>query len=326
MREHPSLPWMSAVALAVSALVSSERAAPDWFAQYRSNDDVNAYMDALASRYPDLVRVRHVGSSVEGRPIRALEISHGGTLGIAIDGGHHAREWISVMVPICIADRLAIGYARDARIRRILDTARFFIVPVVNPDGYHYTWTVDRTWRKNRRNGYGVDLSRNYSVGWGGADSSDDPASSNYRGAYPFSEPETQAMRALFEREPIAAHIDYHSFSQVIVYPWSHRRDEPPDRDAFATIADRMRDAMSAAHGERYAVRAGSELRIGAGGTAGDWSYGEHGALSFLVELRPARRAEGGFLLPPEQIRPTCDESFAGVLALAEWMIDHPRR
>ena len=325
MRERPLLPWLPAVALVVAALVASrERVAPDWFAQYRDNDEVNAYMDALASRYPDLARVRPLGTSIEGRPIRALEISHGGTVGIAINGGHHAREWISVMVPICIADRLAAGYSRDARIRRILDAARFFIVPVVNPDGYHYTWTVDRNWRKNRRGGYGVDLSRNYSVGWGGADSSDDTASPNYRGTDPFSEPETQALRTLFEREPIAAHVDFHSFSQVIVYPWSHRRDQPADRDAFAAIAERMRDAISAAHGVRYKVRAGSELQIGAGGTAGDWSYAEHGALSFLVELRPAGRADGGFLLPPEQIVPTCDENFAGVLALAEWMIDHP--
>jgi carboxypeptidase T len=321
--EHRT-PSQLAMALAERVRLAG-RASAEWFAEYRDNDEVNAYLGRLAARYPDLARVRLLGRSVEGRPIRAIEITNGGKIGIAIDGGQHAREWISVMVPVCIADRLASGYERDARIRRVIDAARFFIVPIVNPDGYHYTWTTDRYWRKNRRGGYGVDLNRNYGVGWGEAGSSDDPQSPNYRGEHPFSEPETQAVRTLFEREAIAAHVDFHSFSQVIVYPWSHRRADPPDRDKLAAIADRMSSAMSTAHGEPYAVRPGSGLRVGSGGTAGDWSYGVHGALSFLVELRPSRRADGGFLLPPEQIAPTCDESFAGLLALAEWMIEHAR-
>src|SRR5262249_19939999 len=236
---------------------------------------------------------------VERRPIRAIEISQGGAIRIALDGGHHAREWISVMVPLCIADRLAAG---DARIDKILETVEFVIVPVVNPDGYDYTWTADRYWRKNRRDGSGVDLNRNYTVGWGGAGSSGDPSSPNYRGAHPFSEPETQAMRALLESKRVAAHVDFHSFSQVIVYPWSYQRPDPPDRDKLAAIADRMASGMFAAHGERYTIRPGSELEVGASGTAGDWSYGVHGALSLLVELRPASRGGGGFVLPPEQI------------------------
>jgi carboxypeptidase T len=133
-------------------------------------------------------------------------------------------------------------------------------------------------------------------------------------------------MRALFEQERIAVHVDFHSYSQVIVYPWSYKRDDPPDRAELAALAERLASAMTAAHGEPYAIRAGSELTRGAAGTAGDWSYGTYGALSFLVELRPRSAAEGGFELPAEQIEPTCDESMAGVLTLAEAMIDHPPR
>ena len=215
-------------------------------------------------------------------------------------------------------------YDTDPRVRALLDRVRFFIVPVVNPDGYVYSWNVDRYWRKNRRGDYGVDLSRNYSVGWGQDGSSGDRTSSNYRGERAFSEPETRAVRGLFERESIAAHVDFHSFSQLIVYPWSYQRAHPPDRDKFAAIADRMSTAMVGAHGTPYAVRPGSELQVGASGTAGDWSYGERGALSFLIELRPGAGSNVGFVLPPEQIAPTCEESFAGVLALAEWMVSHP--
>jgi murein tripeptide amidase MpaA len=239
-----------------------------------------------------------------------------------LGGGQHAREWISVMVPICIADRLANAHGSDRRVRRILDGVTFFIVPLVNPDGYVHSWEVDRYWRKNRRGGHGVDLNRNYSVAWGQAGSSGDPRSPNYRGEHPFSEPETQAMRSLFESELVAAHVDFHSFSQLILYPWSYKRQAPPDRDAFAAIADRMSSAMYARHGAKYGVRPGAELKVGASGTFTDWTYGERGALAFTVELRPATGPDG-FVLPPDQIVPTCEESLSAVLELAEWMMRH---
>lgn len=308
-------------ALLLALAFARPSAAPSaFFADYRDGAAIDEHLDALAAEHRDVARTYGIGRSSEGRLIRVIEVGRG-DIAIAIDGGHHAREWISVMTPACIADRLVRGDASDPRIHRILDRARFAIVPIVNPDGYAYTWTTDRTWRKSRRGGHGVDLSRNYPVGWGTAGSSDDPASPNYRGEAPFSEPETRAMRDLFDTRAFAAHVDFHSYSQVIVYPWSHRRDDPPDRDRLALLAERTRAAMTATHGERYTVRAGSELKTGAGGTAGDWSYGHHGALSLLVELRPSSGAGGGFELPPDQIVPTCDEALAGVLALAETLI-----
>ena len=299
---------LAAAALLAIAATPSRR---DFFREFHDGDAIAAYMAELAAQ--GHARLVTLGSSVEGRPIQALEIGSG-PIGIVLDGGMHAREWLSVSTPLCVAERLVT----DPHAQAILEQVRFSIVPLMNPDGYHRTWTTDRYWRKNAR---GVDLNRNFPIGWGGAGSSHDRESPNYRGEYPFSEPETEAMRTLFETAPIAAHIDFHSFSQVIVYPWSHRRDDPPDRDAFAAIAERMQGAIAATHGERYQVRAGSELKVGAGGTVADWSYAEHGALAFLVELRPASRKDGGFVVSPEQIEPTCDESYAAVLALADWLL-----
>jgi len=195
----------------------------EFYGDYRDLTELDARMALLAERHPDLARLRTLGTSLEGRPIHALELSHGGTREIFVDGGHHAREWIAVMVPMCVAERLVT----DPKTRPLLDSIKFVIAPVINPDGYHYTWTTDRYWRKNRRGDYGVDLNRNYSVAWGGAGSSKDKTSSTYRGEAPFSEPETRAVRHLFETDHVSAAIDFHSFSQVIVYPWSHQRAEP---------------------------------------------------------------------------------------------------
>jgi hypothetical protein len=317
---------LDGAAAAERARLASRARTADWFAEYRDLQEVFDYLHTLAGHHPGLASVRSIGTSLEGRAIGAIEVSRGGPVRIALNGAQHAREWISVMVPTCIADRLIHGDATDPRIRRILDAVSFTIIPVVNPDGYVYSWERDRYWRKNRRGGYGVDLNRNYGVAWGGRGSSDNRRSQNYRGEHAFSEPESRAMRDLFTTGRYAAHVDFHSFSQLLLYPWSHSYEPPPDAAELGAIADKMASAMYATHGERYKIRPGADLMFGASGTLGDWAYGEAKAMSILVELRPpAGRGGSGFVLPPEQIIPTCEENLAGVLALAEWMIAHPR-
>ena len=191
---------------------------------------------------------------------------------------------------------------------------------MINPDGYVHSWNVDRYWRKNRRGGYGVDLNRNFSVAWGKRGASKSRYAQTYRGAHAFSEPETQAARKLFEGPKVDAHIDFHSFSQLILYPWNYQRSRSPDAAQLAAAADRMGSAMFNEHGEAYRLMAGAEF-YPASGTFSDWSYGEAGALAFTIELRPSRGGRDGFVLPPEQIEATCDEAMAATLELAEWVM-----
>ncbi len=291
-----------------------------WFNEYRDVMEIRDKMDLLHESHPTIARIKRIGTSVEGWPIRALEVGRG-DIGIVLNGGQHAREWISVMVTMCVADRLVRKDSIDDRIRGILDKVTFHIAPLINPDGYVHSWNVNRYWRKNRRGGHGVDLNRNYGVAWGKSGSSRSKRSDTYRGESAFSEPESQAVRLLFETENISSHIDFHSYSQLILYPWNYTRTSSPDRDKLTGIADRMSSAMYAEHEHAYKILAGSGL-YPAGGTLSDWVYGEKKALSFTVELRPGgNRGRGGFVLPPEQIVPTCDESLAAVLELADWTV-----
>jgi carboxypeptidase A4 len=236
-----------------------------------------------------------------------------------VDSGLHAREWIAVMVGTCVADRLVRGYDHDPRVRRLVDATELVVVPVANPDGYEHSWRRDRYWRKNRRDGHGVDLNRNFGVAWGGEGSSGKTASQVYRGEAPFSEPEAEALRALIEREGLAAHVDFHSYGQLLLHPWSHTRERSRDHRRLAGLADSMVKAIAAAHGERYRPMSGESL-YPASGTLMDWAYGTHGVASFVIELRP--RGGTGFVLPPDQIVPTCDEGLAAVLALGEGAAD----
>lgn len=299
-------------------LAQAEVARPgNWYADYRDYETVDAYLDTLAARSPALASVQQLGASTQGRRIRALRVSAApvDAPAIVLNGGQHAREWISVMTSTCVADRLVTDYEVDPRVRNILDRYTVWVAPVINPDGYVYSWESDRYWRKNRRAPHGVDLNRNWSVGFGGRGSSSSRRSQIYRGPHAFSEPETRALRDLIARERVAAHIDFHSFGQLILYPWSHTKTPAPDRDRLAALGDVMASAIASTHGKRYRLIAAQDLYT-AGGTALDWSYGERGAMGFTIELRPS--GGNGFVLPPEQIQPTCDEAYAAVLALAE--------
>ncbi len=112
--------------------------------------------------------------------------------------------------------------------------------PCRHPDGYSYTWTNNRLWRKNRRpnpNGStGVDLNRNWGYQWGGEGASTSQGSDTYRGASGFSEPETQAIRDFITNRPyIRAHVDVHSYSQLILSPWGYTPALRPTRCSSMT-------------------------------------------------------------------------------------------
>jgi hypothetical protein len=288
----------------------------DWFAEYRDYRAISDRMHELAASAPDRTSVHGVGSSIDSRTIWALRVGHGPTK-MLINGTQHAREWIAAMATTCVAERLVRDYDKDPAIRAFVDTTELWIVPVVNPDGYQHSWASSRYWRKNRRGGYGVDLNRNWAVAWAERGASDNRYSDVYRGTAPFSEPESAALRDLAKRVGATLHIDFHAYGQMLIYPWSWSPKETPDHARFGAAGDRIASAVFAQHKHSYKLMQGVEL-YAASGTMTDWMYGDAHALSFTVELRPSwgGRGRGGFVLPPEQIRPTCDEALAAVLAL----------
>lgn len=297
-----------------------------WFADYKTYDEVSAYADALAAQRPDLATRVSVGTSLEGREIFGLRITGpggaGSKPGFLMHGCQHAREWISVMTPMYLAERLLRDYDADSTVRNAVDRVEFYLIPIVNPDGYVYTWTDDRMWRKNRREWYGVDLNRNWGYEWGGEGSSRFRFSETYRGPSPFSEPETAALRDFMLARPnLAAHIDFHSYSQLILQPWGYTDNLPPDHALFEFLGGAMQNAIDAVHGEFYQHGPTYTTIYPASGVAADWTYGDRGLLGFAIELRDTGRY--GFLLPADQIIPTGEEILPAVLSLATFIGSH---
>ena len=159
-----------------------------------------------------------------------------------------------------------------------------------------------------------MDPNRNYGYMWGTLNvntSSQVPSDETYVGPRAFSEPETRAMRDLIGQELFRGVLTYHSYSQLILWPWGHTKKpiaDRADRESMQQLGQRMQALIRGVHGETYTPEQSSELYPTAGDTT-DWTYGVYGIPSFTVELRPHTQAGGGFILPPDQIQPTWEEN-----------------
>lgn len=271
---------------------------------YHNYERQISFLSDLASANPKLVKVFSIGKSLEGRNIWAIrlnaDVDDGATVsakpGIVYMGGHHAREHLSIEVPLLLAKYLVDNYGKDSSITKLIDNRDIFIIPSVNPDGSEFDISTGnyKMWRKNRsKNGgascQGVDLNRNYGFGWGTGGSSTDKCSDIYMGPKAFSEPETMAIKSFVESRPnLKILLSFHTYSELILYPWGGKYDPIPnaaDHGAYKTMAETM------AKWNGYTPEQASELYIASGDTT-DWSYGTLGIFSFTFELSPA---DGGF-------------------------------
>ena len=288
----------------------------------------------LAEQHPEIAELHEIGRSIEGRPLWALRIGErrDSTRKVAFLGCHHAREWISVEIPYLLAGHLLDNSAADP-VARWLQTGEVCVVPMVNPDGHEHTRTDNRLWRKNRRRNpggsTGVDPNRNYGYMWGVLDistSSHVPSDETYVGPRAFSEPEVRAVRDLVARELFDGVLSYHSYSQLVLFPWGYTSapiEDDTDRDQLRTLAERMEGLIREVHGETYAAQQASQLYPTAGDTT-DWTYGEFDVPSFTIELRPVSALDGGFILPAAQIEPCWEENRPAALEFVRHVLEGP--
>jgi hypothetical protein len=194
---------------------------------------------------------------------------------------------------------------------------------VVNVDGYVYTWTTDRYWRKNRRPNagsgcMGVDLNRNWSYQWGlDNGSSGNPCSATYRGAAPLSEPETTALAQFISARPWIRYVhDMHSYGQWLLHPWGFTSAPAPGHSLYQRLGAEMAALILAVHGRTYVYGPAYTTLYPVSGDLTDWAWGAEHAYSTVIELRG-----NDFVLPPSEIVPNCEEVLPAALHLANRMI-----
>lgn len=286
---------------------------PNQDADYHNYTEVKDALSNLAQEFPDVIQEFTLGTSIEGRAIKGIRISTDlpnahNKPGIFFVGGHHAREHLSVEMALRFAQNFMQAYKNgDARITRLIQTRDIHIVPALNADGLEFDVASGRyqSWRKNRAvnsdRSYGVDLNRNYGYQWGTGGSSSSPRSETYMGPRPFSEPETIAVRDyLTARRNITTVLSFHTFSELILYPWGHK-DGPIENQQDRLVHETMARKMAEWNG--YTPQKTSELYI-ASGDLTDWAYGELKMFSFTFELDPQNMWGGGGFYPGAGVIP----------------------
>lgn len=285
---------------------------------YRLLGDYNTELQTLADENPSLVRLLELPHpTLEGRTVYGVEIAANvkavdGRPTYHVDGMHHSREWPAGEFPMVFAHDLVERYGKDKKVTGLLRRLRVTIVPVVNPDGYDYSRSapvdpkdnitslafavggLESYWRKNRRSftgatipvlqknpdAYGVDPNRNYAYLWGDTQggSSDIEVHQTYRGAAPFSEPESQNIRDLVLSRHVTGLISNHTYGRMILREWAHTMKDTPDEAAQAVIGQAMADAMGG-----YRNIKGIQNYLTSGSTD-DWSYATTGGFGYTFE------------------------------------------
>lgn len=255
---------------------------------YHDDDALEAWMAALEDR-PN-VRVQELGSSVEGRPLRAVHLRAATDadrpLAMVI-ANIHGCEVISSELAKALVDHLsADGSTGDD----LLEVADLTVVPVVNPDGR--ARSLASLARRSpirlapRRNANGVDLNRNWPWAPGVADHWSPLSGTSrvrtpwYRGAHPLSEPETQALAALVDQRPPRVLLNLHSTGQIVTYPWSGRPEPTDDVTHFERVAGAFTRAQP---GWTYRAKQ-SNAWYPIVGSSNDWLYATHRTLALTIE------------------------------------------
>ncbi|RDA94946.1 hypothetical protein CP533_0159 [Ophiocordyceps camponoti-saundersi (nom. inval.)] len=326
-----------------------------WFKSYHSYNDHLKWLRDLQAQYSNISEVVSSGRSHEGNDIAGIHLF--GSSGkdnkpaIVFHGTIHAREWIASMVVEYMTYSLVSGYAENQEIRGFLDKYDFYMFPIVNPDGFKYTQTTERLWRKNRQpdessSCVGRDINRNWPYRWDGPGSSTEPCREDYRGEAAGDGTETKSLSGLLQkvkdRQGLKLYIDFHSYSQLLMtrelfpilfglvelgarltnylvaYGWTCDAT-PANNDELQSLASGAAEAIRAVHGTTFQTGPICSTIYQTAGNSVDYVADVVKAdYAFATELRDVGRY--GFVLPPNQILPSGEEAFEGVKYLLQNM------
>ena len=294
---------------------------------YLTYQEMLDQLDLMKSLYPQLISTKENISdfltegepdnsttpSIGGNGIKWVKISDNPTISseeepqILYTAIHHAREPNSLSQLIFYMWYLLENYELDNEIKSIVDNTELFFIPVVNPDGYLYNEKTDPNgggfWRKNRKNGHGVDNNRNYEYYingnsndgvWGGEGASNNTSSSSYHGTGPFSEIENQAIKWFCEQHNFVMAFNNHSYGDLLLYPYGYTSDAPtPENEVFEIISKEL----VSRNGFNNILSSGL---YPAAGDSDDYMYGTIGTHNKIYAMTPEIGSE--FWPPSSQI------------------------
>lgn len=297
----------------------AEEQAASGYEVWRSYDEPGGIRDEMyevAKKHPDVVKLVKLGTTHEGREIIALKVTQGAKgkkdgsrPAVVYSSTQHAREWISTETNRRLLHWYLDGWrSGNQDVKTVLKSTELWFLVVANPDGYQYTFDTERLWRKNLRDndgngeitrGDGVDPNRNYPehFGYDEEGSSAQASSDTYRGPSAASEPETQAMMALFDRAKPEFQVNYHSYGEYLLYPegWQIGTPSADDPIYYALSGNLDNPAI-----EGYEPGLSSDVLYVTNGETTDFAHVSHGTLAWTPELSDGGSG-GGFVFPDDE-------------------------
>jgi carboxypeptidase T len=267
---------------------------------YRTYEEMTVLLQSLATNHSEIMSLTSIGKTYEGRDLWLVKLSDNVSQdedepGVLLMGAHHGNEKPSYEVCLYFIQHMVEQYENSSlpEIRAALDSTQIYVIPMVNPDG------VEAGTRKNRVPNHGlfgfrkevtslgVDLNRNYGYRWFRyfllfpfymSSTSLYDGSNVYRGQLPFSENETQAIREFMQNHSITIALSYHTYGNLILYPWGYTVVPPKDKPVFISISENI-SAIN-----QYIFGQSIDLYPTIGDTC-DWMYGTYGVYAFTIEL-----------------------------------------
>lgn len=293
---------------------------------FQTFKSIESKLNDMAKRSGGHIKVETITNTFEGNPVYLVKVSYHRIATtykkpvIFIDAGHHAREWITHSTAMYLLDGLfrydmprgGLKYkTNDHRLSSLLPFFDFWIMPVVNPDGYLYTHQDPynhemRYWRKNRSVGkinstdcIGVDLNRNYNFAFESGINM--TCTEAYPGLKALSEVESLSLsRVLTENQDrIKMYISLHSYGSKIIIPYGYTDKRTENHDKLMAIAQLGTNAIKDIEGPSY-ERGISQDMIGykVNGSSMDYAYEVAKIkLAFTFEL-----AGKDFVVSPKEI------------------------
>lgn len=340
----------------------------NWYRAYRTYDEVVQKLNAFVAEFNNVddlqVTMESIGVTFEGRDIWALHIIKPSAKpkykpALLLNAGIHAAERVGVGSLLYGMEAFLVGYAEgDQRAWDVMNSVDFYLIPLLNPDGYQRSMDTDNLMvRKNQRDyqnttyttaagtsipygacsstdiqRVGVELNRNFSHGWCTASSSsyisEDHCAREFCGPEPFSEIETQAFKQFVDaHQNIRGYVDFHGYARWLLHPWVASSDDLPQEEIYADLNQQMRNAIYSVHGLTFEGN-DAEGAYNVGGSSMDWAYAAHAIWSFTIEVRPKLDKD----TYPDHFAPDLsvvgesfiiesgEETLEGVLVLAEWL------
>jgi len=282
-----------------------------FFDHFPTWEEANIWLNAIEDVYPDNTERFMVGRTSEGREIRGIKIFVSGQTkrAVFLQGGIHAREWITVTSTLYIIQQLLVQ-------NTLINDFDFYIVPIFNIDGYIYTHDFERLWRKNRQLNsgstcIGTDLNRNYQYGWGREGSSNNPCSDTFRGLSFESSPEVRAISTYISSvNNLVYFLDVHCCGSMFMSAWGFTTDLPTDYGEMLPVMQEAQKGIESVNGNTYSIGTSARVIYISSGGSVDWVYGGAGVIqSFTLE------AVGSFVAPISSILPIAQEIYSGVIA-----------